>query len=398
MILIRECISRPVAVSVGVLLVVLFGLLSLFRIPVQLTPNVDIPIITVTTRWTGASPQEIEREIVDRQEEQLRSTKGLREMRSTSRDGFGEITLEFYNDTNRDVALRDVNDKLRQVTNYPLDVDEPTVAAADTARDSEIAWLILYPTVDDGEQVTRLYDFARDYIKPYLDRVEGVGSTDIYGGREREVHVLVDAGRLAARGLTFAQLELALRRENANVSAGTVAQGKRDYTVRTLGQYETVDQILGTVVAYTPGGPVYVRDVADVEESFAKQYAFVRSKGQYVLAFPVRREVGANVITVMEKLRDAVRRINEDVLRARGLNLELKQVYDETVYIDQAIAMVRNNIFVGGTLAGLVLLLFLRNWRAVAVLALAIPISVIGTFLAVASTGRTMNEIGRAHV
>ncbi len=396
MILIRECISRPVGVSVGVLLVVLFGLLSLFQIPVQLTPSVDIPIITVKTRWTGASPQEIEREIIDRQEEQLRGVKGLREMRSTSRDGLGEITLEFYNDVNRDVALRDVNDKLRQVTNYPPEADEPTVAAADTARDSEIAWLILYPTTGEDEPATRLYDFARDHIKPYLDRVDGVGSTDIFGGREREVHVRVDAGRLAARGLTFAQLEQALRRENANLSAGTIAQGKRDYTVRTLGQYESVAQILNTIVAYTPGGPVYVRDVADVEESFVKQYAFVRSKGRYVLAFPVRREVGANVVRVMAGLREAVRRVNDEVLRARGLNLELAQVYDETVYIDQAIAMVRTNIFVGGSLAGVVLLLFLRNWRAVAVLALAIPISVIGTFLAVASTGRTMNVVSLA--
>ncbi len=393
---IRMCISRPVGVSVAVLLVLIFGVLALFRIPVQLTPTVDVPKITVETRWPGASPQEVEREIVEPQEEQLRSVKGLREMRSTCRDNYGSIELEFYTGVDKDVALRDVADKLRQVSEYPPDVDEPTVAAADTARDSEIAWLILFATDNNDERLPGLYNFAEDKIKPYLDRVEGVGSTDIYGGREREVHVLVDAGELAARGLTFGQLETALRGQNANLSAGTLAQGKRDYSVRTIGQYESTEEVLNTVVAYTAGGPVYIRDVAQVEESYEKQRAFVRSKGQFVLAFPVRREVGANVIEVMDGLRSAVDTINRVELSSRGMNLELVQVYDETVYIDQAIAMVRNNMLIGGTLAIIVLMLFLRNWRATAVVALSIPISIIGTFVLVASLGRTVNVISLA--
>ncbi len=397
--LIRLCIERPVGVSVGVLLLVLFGTLSLFTIPVQLTPNVDVPKITVETSWTGANPQEIESEIVERQEEQLRSVKGLREMRSTCRDGGGTIELEFYNGVDRDVALRDVTDKLRQVTGYPPEVDEPTVFAADTARDSEIAWLILFNTdrtPGADLRTPELYDFAEDYIKPYLDRVEGVGSTDIYGGRRREVHVQIDAGNLAARGITYQQVESALRGQNLNVSAGTVRLGKRDYAVRTVGQYDRLKEVEDTVITYTPAGPVYVKDIATVELTFAKQYSFVRSKGEYVLAFPVRREVGANVITVMEKLRGAIQTINTQVLAARKLQLELVQVYDETVYIDQAIELLRSNIVVGGALATAILLIFLRNWRATIIVMLSIPISVIGTFLFMASTGRTMNVVSLA--
>jgi HAE1 family hydrophobic/amphiphilic exporter-1 len=199
--LIRTCLDRPVGVSVGVLLVVLFGLLSLFAIPVQLTPNVDVPVIVVQTRWDGANPQEIEQEIVDRQEEMLRSVKGLREMTSTSRDNSASIVLEFYADVDKDAALRDVNDKLRQVTGYPLEVDEPTVEAADPAVDRPIAWIILCSRDDHGgagvwpeepgtgvspvNDVRQFRDFAEDYIKPYLDRVPGVASVDIYGGMER---------------------------------------------------------------------------------------------------------------------------------------------------------------------------------------------------------------------
>jgi HAE1 family hydrophobic/amphiphilic exporter-1 len=396
--LIRTCLERPVGVSVGVLLVVLAGILAFFAIPVQLTPNVDQPIINVTTAWPGANAQEVEREIVDRQEEFLRSVKGLRQMTSKSQDNFGAITLEFYTGVDKAEALRDVTDKLRQVPEYPQEVDEPTVVAADTARDSEIAWLILRATDGDDERLVDLYDFAKDYIKPYLDRVEGVASTDIYGGREREVQVRVDAGRLAARGITFAQVEAALRQQNRNVSAGTTPQGKRDYAVRTVGQYDDMQDILATVIAYTPGGPVYVRDVGEAVMSFKKQTAFVRSLGEFVLAFPVRREVGTNVMEVMRKLREAVVAVNRDVLEARGLNLQLDQVYDETVYIDQAIGLVRSNALFGGGLTVIVLMLFLRNWRATASLALAIPISVIGAFVAMVAMGRTLNVISLAGI
>lgn len=395
--LIRLCLHRPVGVSVGVLLVVLFGLLSLFAIPVQLTPNVDTPIISVQTRWLGANPQEMEREVIDRQEEMLRSVKGLRKMTSESRDNRGTIRLEFYPDVNKETALRDVTDKLRQVSGYPLEVDQPTVQAADAAAETPIAWLVLHAkNPDEEEQVRELEDFAEDYIKPYLDRVPGVAEVDIYGGKKREMQVRVEAGALAARGLTVRDVVTALRGQNTNVSAGARAQGKRDYTVRTVGQYASAEEILDTVIAYTPGGPVYVRDVAEVELSFRRPISFVRARGKWVLSLPVRREVGSNVITVMEGIKDAVRRANDEVLRARGLELELTQVYDETVYIHQSIAMVQWNIVIGGALATAVLLLFLRDWRATLVVALAIPVTVIGTFVAVVAFGRTLNVISLA--
>jgi hydrophobic/amphiphilic exporter-1 (mainly G- bacteria), HAE1 family len=395
---IKLCIARPVGVSVGVLLVVLFGLLALTTMPVQLTPTVDVPIVTVTTSWIGASPPEVEEEIIKPQEEQLRSVEGLKTMTATARDNGGEITLEFYITVDKNTALREVNDALRQVADYPQEVDEPSVAAADTARDSEIAWLILYSTDGNDEDTPELYDFAEDFIQPEIDNVDGVGSTDIYGGMQREIEIIVDPEQLATRGLTYSQLESALRGQNTNISAGTMTQGKRNYTVRTLGKYERLDEVRDTVVAFTPAGPVYVSDVAAVREGFKKQYAFVRSKGQYVLAFPIRRQTGANVITTMEGVRAAVAEVNEKVLAPRNLGLELVQVYDETIYIYQAMNMVRNNILIGGVLAITVLLLFLRNWRATLVVALAIPVSVIGTFLILAALGRTLNVISLAGI
>ncbi len=393
--LIRLCLDRPVGVSVGVLLVVLFGLLSLFSIPSQLTPNVDTPVINIETAWPGANPQEVEREIVDRQEEQLRSVKGLRKMTSSSQNGAASVRLELYPETDRSDALRDVNDKLRQVSGYPPEVEEPTIEAGDTQMNATIAWLILYAE-EDSDEVRKLRDFAEDYIQPYLDRVRGVASTDIYGGFEREVQVRVDAPQLAARGLTFEQVAAALRSQNANISAGTRVQGKRDYAIRTVGQFESVEEILDTVIAHTPGGPVYVRDVAEVELGFKDAEGFVRSKGQYVLAFPVRRETGANVVAVMQELKIAIARVNNEVLKPRKMHVELVQVYDETIYISQAIEMVRSNIIYGSALVLGLLLAFLRSWRATAVLALTIPVSIIGTFLIIVMLGRTLNVISLA--
>ncbi|HRX87392.1 MAG TPA: efflux RND transporter permease subunit, partial [Phycisphaerae bacterium] len=386
---IRFAIDNPVKVSAGVLLVLLFGFLAFFAIPVQLTPNVDEPVITVSTQWIGASPQEVEREIIDRQEEKLKSVTGLKKMISTSQRDGGEIRLEFNVGVDKDAALRDTIEKVNQVGSYPEEVDRPQTVAADSASSSEIAWLIFRD--HNGRDVSTMFDFVDDEILPRLERVDGVGSTDAYGGREREVQVQVDAARMAARGVTFRELEAALRRENVNTSAGTTDVGKRQYTYRTVGRYTNVADVDNTVIAYRAGGPVYVRDVAEVVKTHKKAYGFVKSHNHYCLAIPVRRETGANVMSTMEGVKAAVADLNQNLLEPRGMSLE--QVYDETVYIHSAIDLVISNIYLGGFLATAVLLYYLRSVRATLVVILSIPISVVGTFLAVTLLGRSLNVV-----
>lgn len=388
---VRFAVENPVKVAVGVILVALFGLISIVRIPIQLTPNVDRPFVNVSTVWPGAAAQEIEREIVDRQEEKLKVVTGLKKLTSVSREGIAQVTLEFYVGTDKDDAKREVSDSLRQVTGYPLDVEEPVIQAGSTGPEGAIAWLIF--RCEPGRDVTTLYDFLDDNVKSILSRIEGVAAVDIYGGREREVQVRVDPYRLAARGITMQQLAAALRNENLSVSAGTVEQGKRDYTYRTVGQYEHVEDVLNTVVAREAGGPVYVHDVADVISAHTEARAFVRSLGDNCLAMPVQRETGANVMQVMADLRRTIDMINEEVLAPRGWGMSLKQVYDETVYIQSAIDLVVSNLVYGGILAIVVLIVFLRSASATFIVAVSIPISVIGTFLAVSLLGRSLNVV-----
>jgi HAE1 family hydrophobic/amphiphilic exporter-1 len=389
--LIQFAVQNPVKIAVGVILVVIFGFLSVFMIPIQLVPDVDRPVITVQTFWRGASPQEIETEIIDRQEDKLKSVTSLSKMTSEAKQGSASIRLEFPVSVNKDIAYRDVSDKLRQVTGYPEEVDEPVLSATDNEMEKTIAWMILYGK--DGEEVAPLKTFVEEKVKPILERAEGISEVSVYGGIERQMRVEVDAHQLAARGLTFGDLERALRGQNANISAGTLEQGKRDYSYRTIGEFRTVQDVGDTVIAYRTGAPVYVRDVARVLDDFYEPVSFVRSKGRNVIAMPARRETGANVIQAIENLKRQIELVNKTVLASRGLGLELTQVYDETTYINSAIRLVVQNILVGGALAIVVLLLFLRSGSATGIISLAIPISVIGTFLIITMLGRSLNVV-----
>ncbi len=403
--LIRLAISKPVAVSVGVLLVVLFGILAVTRIPVQLTPNVDSTIITIQTNWTGASPEEVEQSIVEKQEDKLKGISGLKKMTSQSMENSATITLEFFVGVDKDAALRDVSDKLREVPDYPDNVDEPVITASDPRNRDYIAWIMLELTdLSDDLDIRTLQDFAEDNIKPALERVDGVSEVNVLGGREREVQVRFDPVRLAQLGVTYGEIINALRNENTNISAGSVEEGKLSVRVRTVGRYENMDDINQTIITYTDAGPIRIGDVATAVLTYKEPFSFVRSKGETVLAINVQREVGTNVMTVMSGLKKAVAEINKPgslldsyakQLRIKG-SLQLRQVFDQTVYIDQAISLVRSNIFIGGGLAIFVLILFLRSVRSVGVIALAIPISIVGTFVAMVAMGRSMNVISLA--
>ncbi len=403
--LIRWAINKPVSVSVAVILLIMFGLIGLGAIPIQLTPTVDQPVVTVSTAWPGRSPQEIVDEITREQEKRLKNVANLKSMKSTSQEGLSTITLEFYVGADISRALQEVSDALRQVPSYPDEVKEPTIKAAEGSSSSAIAWIIIdldpaKAAAHPGYDITTLFDALDREVKPYLERVDGVAEVNIYGGREREVRVLLDPSAMAARGLSHEEVIRALRNENRNISAGSLSEGKRDYRVRVVGQFETADDVLGTIVAYREGKPVYVRDLGDVDVGFEKKRSFVRAMGVPCLAMNVIRQSGSNVMRVMAAVRDRLEVVRKDMLPrldpVAGPDLRLRQVYDETNYINSSIALVLENLWVGGTLSILVLMVFLRSFKATAVIALAIPLSIIGTFLVMLAAGRTLNVISLA--
>jgi HAE1 family hydrophobic/amphiphilic exporter-1 len=390
---VETSIRKPVSVAVGVLLIALFGFIGFLSIPIQLTPTMDRPRITVETAWRGASPQEVESEIVDEQEDQLKSVARLIRMTSESKDGLGTVILEFEVGTDIDAALLKVSNKLNQVPEYPAEADRPVISNVDL-RANAIAWFILRPKPDNPVNIYHFRDFAEDVIKPRLERVKGVASSNIFGGQERQLRVEVDPYALAARGITIPQLGAVLARENQNISAGDFDEGKRRYIIRTVPEFRSPAEIENVVVTYDRGRPVYVRDVAKVRLDYGDAAFVVRQNGHPAIAINALRETGSNVIETMRGIRQAVAELNAGIVGERGLTLT--QVYDETEYIASAITLVESNIIVGGSLAVLVLILFLRSFSSTLIVGLTIPISAVGTFLGMSLLGRNLNVISLA--
>lgn len=391
--LVDSAIKNPVTVTVGVFFIILFGFISLFRIPVQLTPEMQEVEIQVETLWPGASPQEVEREIIEEQEDQLKSVEGLVEMKSESFRSRGRVIMKFQTGTVQDTALLKVSNKLNQVPQYPSNADEPVIKATGTESDA-IAWFVFEKIQGDPGDVVFEKKFIEDHVKPRLERIPGVAAVNVYGGREEEMQVIVNPDALASRNVTIQDMIRALDRENRNISAGDLDEGKRRYIVRTVGQYRMPEDIENVIIRQVNGAPVYVSDIAQVKFGYKKSEATIRQKGMPAIVMNAIREVGANILTVMEEIKKEVKSLNRSLLASR--NLQLEQVYDETEYIYSAIDLVKRNLFIGGSLAILVMLLFLRSGSSTLIVATAIPISIIGTFVMMALLERSINVISLA--
>ena len=399
--LIRFALDRPTAVIAVVLMVLMFGFVALKLIPIQLIPDLRKPILTVTTYWPGGAPAEIEREVITQQEEKLKGLEGLHEMISKSEDGRGEITLEFQIQQDMDLALLLVANRLDRVESYPDEVEEPILQTS-SAEDSPIAWFILSRLPGNLQPIESYGDYVEDAIQDRLERVRGVSRINVFGGSERELQIVVSPAKMARYGLTIPEITDKLRRENASISAGDVEEGKRRYVVRTEGELSTIDRIRSIVLRSQTDprsgglGRVTVGDIGQVLLSHRDPVAHIRHMGKPAIAVNAIREKGANVIKTMEGIRKVVATLQQDVLSQQKLSF--KQVYDETVYIDSAIRLVTQNIYIGGTLAIIILMLFLRSGMATLVIALSIPVSVIGAFVAMAALGRTINVVSLAGI
>ena len=399
--LIRASIERPIAVMAVVIMAVLFGALALSRIPVQLAPDVRKPVVVVETTWPGAAPAEIEREIINPQEDAFRGLEGLEIMTSRARTGQASVTLEFAIGSDMGDILLLVSNRLDRVGGYPSEAGEPTLNTSGS-DDSPIAWVMVKAQQGNTRPLPTYGDFVEDVVKERLERVNGVSTVNVFGGVSRELQIVIRPEELARLGLTIPAVVQRLRAENISISAGDVEEGKRRYTVRADGNLNTIEAINSVVLRSqslgTNGalGRVRVADVADVSFAYKENTARLRFRGEPALAFNIVREQGANVISTMEEVKAVIAELEAGPVANNGLTLE--QVYDETIYIEGAIDLVTQNIWIGGLLAAAVLLIFLRSPRATLVISMAIPVSIVATFVAMAVTGRTLNVISLAGI
>jgi len=393
--IVEYSLKKPVTVTVVVILLVLFGLIGLKKLPVQLTPDVETPKITVQTVWGGATPFEIEKEIVERQEEALKGLQGLTKMESSSYNSFGEVTLSFELDTQVDDALLRVSNKLNEVSNYPDNARKPKIEAAG-ANSSPVIWMVVKPDAVSGENITHFMTFFEDNIRQKFERIKGVGSMFIFGGTEDELHVTLNMEKMAQNKITINQLSDALQLANITTSAGVLGIGRKNYRIRTLGQFQSPEDALGIVVYDDGLRRVFLRDIATVDRGYQKESAAVLHNGKQILVVGLRKETGANVLDMTDRVEAEIKLLNGSLLKDKKLSIEM--VYDQRGYINTAIELVKKNVLIGGLLAVCVLMLFLRSVRTTLATAVAIPISVIGTFIFLWLAGRNLNVVSLAGI
>jgi len=393
--IVKFSIEKPVTVIVGVILVVMFGWISLQKMPYQLTPSVTEALITVSTTWTGATPYEIEREIIEEQENVLKGIPGLVEMESSSQNGRGSITLRFAIGTDTSDALLRVSNKLNEVKNYPENVDKPTINATGEAT-SPVIWMVIKTAEGNDKPIGTYKTYFENDIRQYIERVKGVADLFVGGGREEELHVIIKPDKLASYGLGLTAVSAALQSENVNISAGNMGVGRRDYRIRTVAEYKTKEDIEKIVLKTTGQQRVTVAHIADVSYGYAKKSTVMMQNGKQGIAVGVKPEPNANVLALTDRVEDVVKWLNENRLKQRGVYIDW--VYDQRPYINGAIDLVKQNIFIGACLAITVLLLFLRNLSSTVVVGTAIPISVIGTFIFMNGMERSLNVVSLAGI
>ena len=388
----RQAISNPVAVIAAILLVLLMGTIALVSLPIQMIPDVQRPYIQINTGWRAAAPEEVESEIIEPQEDVLRGLPGLEKMVSAASRGQASIELSFSVETDLQRALIEVINRLNQVPRYPNDVTEPQIFAGQDQWGSSIAWFGLTPAPGNDRDIASYSDFVREVVQARIERVPGISNSNAYGGRDNEVRITFDPYEAAALGIDIPMLA-GLTGNNYDTSGGFNDVGRRQYTLRYAGKYDLQD-FGDMVLDWRGGNPVRLRDIATVDVVMRDRVGLMSENGRDSIAFDAQVEKGVNVLEVMANLKAAVEELRVGPLRRAGL--EIQQDYDETIYIEDSIAMLRTNLLLGIGLAVCVLWWFMRKFRATMMVALAIPVSLFTAFIVMQVFGRTLNMISLA--
>jgi multidrug efflux pump subunit AcrB len=384
-------------VAVVCLIVSVVGIAASLRIPVQMIPDLDVRTISVETRWPGATPQDVEQEILLEQEEFLRTVPSLSRMTSTASSGSASIELEFPFDVDITETLIRVNNALSRVPRYPENVDQPRIVATSFSSNAFMFFRVA-PLPGNPRQLdmTLMQDFLDDNVRPRMESVAGVSEVSVRGGAERQIQLLLDPAAMAALNVSVDDLRSALNARNRDISGGELEAGKRRYLLRTVGRFRDLDSLRNMVIRRDNDQLVRLADIAEVRQDHFKLRSLSFSDGDPVLSLFVRREAGSNVIAIKRAMLEEVSSINRDVLQPAGMRMNLTS--DDVKYVEASIANVWTNLGIGAVFASLVLFAFLRSGKATLVGIIGIPLCTIAAFLGLLLAGRTLNVISLAGI
>ena len=383
--------------TVAALIITVLGVLAAFRVPVQMIPDLEVRTVSIQTSWPGATPQDVEKEILIEQEEYLRTLPNMQRLESSASSGRAVIELDFPFGVDITQTLIEVNNALNQVPSYPENVDEPRVFANSFSANSFMYFAISpLPGNPRNIDMIMMRDFIVDNVRTRLSSVSGVSQVNVSGGAERQIRILLDPTRLADRQLTILDVRNAIRARNRDVSGGEIDGGKRRYLLRTVGRFDSVETLQDMIVDRRGDSLIRLGDIADIELGHSRIRNYSYFNAGPILFASINREAGSNVIDIKYAMLDAVERVNRDVLQPNGMQMQL--IAEDAGYVEASIRNVWLNLALGAFFATAVMFLFLRSVSATAVGVLGIPICTIAAFIGLLAAGRTVNVISLAGV
>ncbi|HEV8542067.1 MAG TPA: efflux RND transporter permease subunit [Verrucomicrobiae bacterium] len=379
------CIRRPVFASMLILAMVVVGGAAYMKLAVDRFPSIDLPTVRISTRLPGASPTEVETEVSQLIEENVNTVQGIRELRSISGVGSSFVIVTFNLDRDIDEAAQDVRDRVAAVARQlPKEADPPVI----TKFDNDLSPVLTMALAGD-RSLRELTELADKIVKPQLERSPGVGEIEILGGLERAINIWVNADRLAAYGMPVTSVRDALMRQNSDIPGGNITSDVEERTLRTLGRLETPEQFNDLVIVSTNGSPVRIRDIGLAEDGTKEERTISRLNGTPTVSLVIRRQSGENTVAVIEGVKKRMAALAAQL----PPDVRLEIIQDESDYIYSALHEITVHLVLGSILASLVVLIFMRNWRATVIASVAIPCSVIATFAVMKALHFTLNSV-----
>ncbi|MGF7058897.1 efflux RND transporter permease subunit [Brassicibacter mesophilus] len=375
-------VRRPVTILMVTLIVVLFGVVSLNRLPIDLLPKIEVPVAIVSTSYSGVGPQEIEKLITKPLEQAIATVGNIETISSTSSEGNSIVIAQFNYGTDMDFASLEMREKVDLVKGYlPDEASTPMVIKIDPN-----AMPIIQLSLTSNDDLASLQAIAEDKIKPRIERLDGVASVDISGGYENQVLVKVNQDRLDGYGLSISQLAQVIGAENLNLPGGQVNKGQQELAIRTLGEFQSLEEIKGLPIALPTGGVIRLSDIAEVNIEYKDISTISRTNGSNSINISIQKQSGTNTVEVANLVNEEINKLKEE-----NSNIEMETVLDQSEYIKLSIDNVVKNAIIGALLAIGILYLFLRNLRTTFIIGTSIPVSIIATFILLYFSDITLN-------
>ena len=379
------CIKRPVFASMLILMLVVLGLDAYRKLGVDFFPKVEFPIINVTTVLKGASPEEVETQVTKRVEEAVNTISGIDELVSTSAEGLSRVSVRFLLDKDAEVAAQEVRDKIASILGqFPKDIEQPVIEKLATDATPVITVVVSSPRT--LRETTKTVD---DRIKKNIESLSGVGQVRFTGERQRQIQVVLDPEKTYSYGLNVDQIRSALAAQNVEIPGGRLDQGSREVSLRTLGRVEKPKDFERIVVASVNGAPVRIGDIATVVDGEEEPRSLARLDSQDAVVLEIRKQSGTNTLDVINNIKGRIEEIRGTLPR----DFQITYTGDQSLFIEEAFKAVQEHLLLGGILAGVIVLLFMRNWRSTLIAAIAIPTSIISTYTLMNMMGFTLNQI-----